>query len=94
MQGPTAGALPLPYMRNVQVVQTLSAGVDSILPHLGQLPPGVRLCNARGVHEASTAELALTLILSSLRGIPASSAARTTRSGTPASTRRSPTAGY
>jgi phosphoglycerate dehydrogenase-like enzyme len=70
MQGPTAGAIPLPYMRNVQVVQTLSAGVDSILPHLGQLPPGVRLCNARGVHEASTAELALTLILASLRGIP------------------------
>lgn len=31
---------------------------------------GVRLCNARGVHEASTAELALTLVLASLRGIP------------------------
>ena len=28
------------------------------------------LCNARGVHEASTAELAVTLILASLRGIP------------------------
>ena len=30
----------------------------------------MRLCNARGVHDASTAELALTLILASLRGIP------------------------
>lgn len=70
MQGPVAGALPLPRMRTVQVVQTLSAGVDHILPHLAQLPPGVRLCNARGVHEASTAELVLTLVLSSLRGIP------------------------
>ena len=34
------------------------------------LSAGVRLCNARGVHEASTAELALALILASLRGIP------------------------
>ena len=40
------------------------------LPGLGHLRPGVRLCNARGVHEASTAELALALILASLRGIP------------------------
>ncbi len=30
----------------------------------------MRLCNARGVHEASTAELALALTLASLRGIP------------------------
>jgi phosphoglycerate dehydrogenase-like enzyme len=70
MMGPTAGALPLPRMRNVQVVQTLSAGVDNIAPHLHRLPPGVRLCNARGVHEASTAELAVALVLASLRGIP------------------------
>ena len=70
MKGPTAGALPLPRMRRVQVVQTLSAGVDHIAPHLPQLPSGVRLCNARGVHEASTAELTLTLVLASLRGIP------------------------
>ncbi|MEW2522434.1 2-hydroxyacid dehydrogenase [Actinacidiphila alni] len=70
MKGPVAGALPLPQMRQVRVVQTLSAGVDHIAPHLDQLPPGVSLCNARGVHEASTAELALALTLASLRGIP------------------------
>lgn len=70
MKGPTAGALPLPRMTGLSVVQTLSAGVDHIAPHLHQLPPGVRLCNARGVHEASTAELTLALILASLRGIP------------------------
>lgn len=70
MKGPTAGALPLPHMRRVRVVQTLSAGVDHIAPHMHQLPPGTVLCNARGVHETSTAELALTLILASLRGIP------------------------
>jgi phosphoglycerate dehydrogenase-like enzyme len=70
MRGPVLGARPLPRMSRVQVVQTLSAGVDHIAPHLGQLPAGVRLCNARGVHEASTAELTLALILASLRGIP------------------------
>lgn len=70
MKGPVAGALPLPRMTGLSAVQTLSAGVDHIAPHLDRLPPGVRLCNARGVHEASTAELALALILASLRGIP------------------------
>ncbi|MGW0291524.1 2-hydroxyacid dehydrogenase [Streptomyces tuirus] len=61
---------PLGRMSNVQVVQTLSAGIDHVEPGLGQLPAGVRLCNARGVHEASTGELTLALILASLRGIP------------------------
>ncbi|THA53507.1 2-hydroxyacid dehydrogenase [Streptomyces sp. A1136] len=61
---------PLAAMPAIRVVQTLTAGIDHVLPGLDDLPPGVRLCNARGVHEASTAELALTLILASLRGIP------------------------
>ncbi|MGW0422870.1 2-hydroxyacid dehydrogenase [Streptomyces sp. NPDC003015] len=61
---------PLPQLSSVEVVQTLSAGVDNVTPGLKHLRPGVRLCNARGVHEASTAELTLTLILASLRGIP------------------------
>ncbi|WP_217234737.1 2-hydroxyacid dehydrogenase [Streptomyces sp. AC555_RSS877] len=61
---------PVPRLSSVQVVQTLSAGTDAIEPGLKYLPDGVRLCNARGVHEASTAELALTLILASLRGVP------------------------
>ncbi|MEU0171220.1 2-hydroxyacid dehydrogenase [Streptomyces iakyrus] len=61
---------PLGRMSNVRVVQTLSAGIDHVEPGLGRLPAGVRLCNARGVHEASTGELTLALILASLRGIP------------------------
>ncbi|MGI5458176.1 2-hydroxyacid dehydrogenase [Streptomyces sp. CA-249302] len=61
---------PLPELTSVQVVQTLSAGIDALLPNLSDLRPGVQVCNARGVHEASTAELALTLILASLRGVP------------------------
>ncbi|MFD9433307.1 2-hydroxyacid dehydrogenase [Streptomyces sp. NPDC060002] len=64
------GQRPLPAMTSLEVVQTLSAGIDHVVPALASLRPGVRLCNARGVHEASTAELTLTLILASLRGIP------------------------
>ncbi|MFE9775976.1 2-hydroxyacid dehydrogenase [Streptomyces sp. NPDC005931] len=64
------GTRPMPRMSAVRVVQTLSAGTDHVEPGLRHLPPGVRLCNARGVHEASTAELTLALILASLRGIP------------------------
>ncbi|MFI7308796.1 2-hydroxyacid dehydrogenase [Streptomyces hygroscopicus] len=70
MKKPEVCARPLPAMTNLRVVQTLTAGIDHIKPALADLAPGVRLCNARGVHNASTAELALTLILASLRGIP------------------------
>ncbi|MBC9723487.1 2-hydroxyacid dehydrogenase [Streptomyces sp. TRM68367] len=70
MKAPEVGQRPLPQMGAVEVVQTLSAGIDHVEPGLKQLRPGVRLCNARGVHEASTGELTLTLILASLRGIP------------------------
>jgi phosphoglycerate dehydrogenase-like enzyme len=57
----------LARMPRLQVVQTLTAGVDHIR---SQVPEGVLLCNGRGIHNASTAELALTLTLASLRGIP------------------------
>ncbi|MEH0547014.1 2-hydroxyacid dehydrogenase [Streptomyces sp. B21-105] len=70
MKAPEVGQRPLPAMSSLEVVQTLSAGIDHVEPALGSLPTGVRLCNARGVHEASTAELTLTLVLASLRGIP------------------------
>lgn len=70
MRGADVAVRPLGEMGAVQVVQTLSAGIDHVEPGLSLLPAGVRLCNAQGVHEASTAELALALILASLRGIP------------------------
>jgi phosphoglycerate dehydrogenase-like enzyme len=57
----------LARMPRLKVVQTLTAGVDHIR---SQIPDGVLLCNGRGIHNASTAELALTLTLASLRGIP------------------------
>ncbi|MFJ5779404.1 2-hydroxyacid dehydrogenase [Streptomyces sp. NPDC093094] len=61
---------PLAQLSHLRVVQTLTAGVDDVLSRLDDVVPGVQLCNARGVHEASTAELALTLTLASLRGVP------------------------
>ncbi|MER7978165.1 2-hydroxyacid dehydrogenase [Streptomyces sp. NPDC095817] len=70
MKPPAVSQRPLSAMTSVRAVQTLSAGVDHVLPSVKSLRPGVMLCNARGVHEASTAELTLTLILASLRGIP------------------------
>ncbi|HEY0888744.1 MAG TPA: 2-hydroxyacid dehydrogenase [Nocardioides sp.] len=57
----------LPRMTSLRVVQTLSAGVDNVR---GRIPAGVTLCNGRGIHETSTAELTLALILASLRGLP------------------------
>jgi phosphoglycerate dehydrogenase-like enzyme len=54
----------LSRMPRLRVVQTLTAGVDHVLP---ALPPDVTLCNAAGVHDASTAELAVGLTLASLR---------------------------
>ncbi len=51
-------------MPRLRVVQTLTAGVDSVWPHL---PAGVELHNAAGVHDASTAELVVGLMLAALR---------------------------
>ena len=57
----------LSQMSSLRMVQTLTAGVEHIRSHV---PDGVLLCNGRGIHETSASELALTLILASLRGVP------------------------
>ena len=54
-------------LANVKIVQLLMAGYDDALEYMR---PGVTLCNATGVHNDSTAELAVALTLASLRGIP------------------------
>jgi phosphoglycerate dehydrogenase-like enzyme len=55
-------------MPRLRVLQSLSSGVDNIL---GAVPEQVTLCNGRGLHhEESTAELAVALILASLRQLP------------------------
>ncbi|MFI8536223.1 2-hydroxyacid dehydrogenase [Streptomyces aquilus] len=65
-------ARPLARMTRLRAVQALSAGTDELRAVLDRLPRDVTLCNAKGVAAADTAELALTLILASLRGIPES----------------------
>lgn len=59
--------IALASMPNLAVVQTLTAGIDVLRPHL---PSGAVLCNARGVHDTSTAEWVLTAMLASIRKIP------------------------
>src|SRR3954463_2177520 len=54
----------LPALRALQV---LTAGYDNVL---GLLPPGVALHNGTGLHDASTAEHALALILAAPRDLP------------------------
>ena len=51
-------------MPKLQVAQTLTAGYEEFLP---LVPPGVTLCNAAGLHDTSTAELAIALALASGR---------------------------
>ena len=64
--GPADDLALMARMPRLRVAQLLTAGFDHALPYL---PDGVTLCNAAGVHDASTAELAVGLILASLRGI-------------------------
>ena len=67
MGGPAAIAM-IPEMKNLKVIQSPNAGVDDVLKIR---PDGVTLCNAAGVHDASTAELAVALSIASRRGFAA-----------------------
>lgn len=62
----TGGLPDLGGFPRLQVVQVQTAGFDGMV---AQLPPGVVLCNATGVHDDATAELALGLTIARLRGI-------------------------
>ncbi|KAB2976244.1 2-hydroxyacid dehydrogenase [Streptomyces sp. SS1-1] len=63
---------PLPRMTRLRAVQALSSGTDELRAELDRVPRPVTLCNAGGAPAPGTAELALALILASLRGIPKS----------------------
>jgi phosphoglycerate dehydrogenase-like enzyme len=56
-------------MASVKVIQTLTAGFDNVQPYM---PADVTLCNAAGVHDDATSELAVLLTLSVLRDMPRS----------------------
>ena len=53
-------------LTRLSLVQLPSAGYEHVVRHL---PPGVTLCNGRGVHDDETAELAIGLVLASLRDL-------------------------
>lgn len=66
---PYAKPLAVPLiasMPQLRIVQTLNAGYDDVLPYL---PAGATLCNGRGLHDASTAEHALGMILAAQRNL-------------------------
>jgi phosphoglycerate dehydrogenase-like enzyme len=54
-------------MPRLRVVQTLTAGFDRVRPHV---PAGAVLCNARGAHDASTAEWVVGAAIAVLRQFP------------------------
>jgi phosphoglycerate dehydrogenase-like enzyme len=58
----------LPAMRRLRVLQADSAGVEWLVGHV---PPGVVLCNARGVYDVATSEWVLTAILALTKDLPA-----------------------
>lgn len=57
----------VPSLPNLEVVQLLSAGYEHVL---ASIPDGVTLCNAAGVHDTSTAELAVGLAVAAQRSLP------------------------
>jgi phosphoglycerate dehydrogenase-like enzyme len=57
----------LAQMPGLRVLQTLSAGVDWLLPFV---PPGVTICDAGGARNSAVAEWVLAVILASTRTLP------------------------
>ena len=57
----------LPEMKALRVIQTLSAGVDWLLPIV---PAGVTLCDAAGTRNAAVAEWVVAAILASTKRLP------------------------
>jgi len=64
--GASTVAHRLAQVPSLRVAQTLSAGYETVLPHV---PEGVLLANGAGIHDTSTAELAVGLAIAALRGL-------------------------
>jgi phosphoglycerate dehydrogenase-like enzyme len=64
-----AGRLPQLFaaMPRLRVVQSLSAGVDWLLPHV---PTGVIVCKAVGVHDGPVSEWIVAVVLAMQRRLP------------------------
>jgi phosphoglycerate dehydrogenase-like enzyme len=57
----------IPQLPKLRVVHTCTAGFDRVF---GLMPPGVTLCNARGVHDTSAAEWVVAAMLAMIREFP------------------------
>jgi len=54
-------------LEDLRVVQTMAAGVDGLLE---QIPPGVTLCDAAGVHDIPVAEWIVMTVLAARHNLP------------------------
>ena len=66
LSGPDVVA-QLPKLTGLRLLQLMSAGAEAWVDHM---PAAVTLCDARGVHTASTSEWVITAILASVREFP------------------------
>lgn len=64
---PSTFTRQLPLLRGVKVIQSLWAGIDTVL---SLVPKGITLCDARGVHDIPTAEWAVMAILAMQKYLP------------------------
>jgi phosphoglycerate dehydrogenase-like enzyme len=51
----------------LKVIQLMSAGAETVVGHI---PADITLCNARGAHDAATAEWTVGVIVASMRNLP------------------------
>jgi phosphoglycerate dehydrogenase-like enzyme len=57
----------VPQLRDLRLVQTLSAGVDTLVGHI---PPDVILCDGSGIHDASVSEWVVMVTTAMRRHLP------------------------
>jgi len=57
----------LPALRELRVVQSLSAGIEWLLP---AVPGGVTVCSARGARDAAVAEWVVAAVLAAAKRLP------------------------
>ena len=66
----------IPRLEGLQVVQSMAAGVDALLP---SIPRGVTLCDGAGIHDVPVAEWVVMVILAMAHNLPAHVAAQQSR---------------
>ena len=65
---PTRAIEVIPQLPGLRVVQSLSAGIDTLVDHI---PPGVTLCDGAGIHDAPVAEWCVMAMLAVRRNLAA-----------------------